>query len=148
MEMSDIIAALISFIMIILTTTINYEITRLIWRVLDHTKKRPRYLINLVVLTIFFAHTLSVWLYAIAFWIADHRLHIGSLGGNEGNGFMTYVYFSAATYSSLGIGDVFPTGSLRMITGVEVLNGLLLIGWSVTITYFSMQRFWNFHEKE
>jgi hypothetical protein len=53
------------------------------------------------------------------------------------------LYFSAETYSSLGYGDIVPGGDLRLLAGVEVLNGLLLIGWSASYTYIAMERFWN-----
>lgn len=51
--------------------------------------------------------------------------------------------FSAETYSSLGYGDVIPGGALRLLAGVDVLNGLLLSGWSASCTYISMERFWS-----
>ncbi|MDG1286377.1 MAG: ion channel [Rickettsiales bacterium] len=71
--------------------------------------------------------------------------HIGSLSGEFERGFLSYIYFSAATYSSLGIGDIFPKGPLRFVTGVEVLNGLVLIAWSASFTYLTMEKFWNLH---
>jgi hypothetical protein len=36
-----------------------------------------------------------------------------------------------------------PDGVLRLLAGVEALNGLLLIGWSASYTYLAMERFWN-----
>jgi potassium channel LctB len=38
------------------------------------------------------------------------------------------------SYTSLGLGDVYPGGSLRLITGVEALNGLLMIARSGSFT--------------
>jgi hypothetical protein len=32
---------------------------------------------------------------------------------------------------------------LRIIAGVESLNGLVLIGWSASFTYLSMEQFWE-----
>jgi hypothetical protein len=37
---------------------------------------------------------------------------------------------------------------MRLITGIEALNGLLLIGWSASFTYLAMQKFWNIKERE
>ena len=42
----------------------------------------------------------------------------------------------------MGFGDLTPTGPLRMLAGVEALNGLLLIGCSASYTYLAMERFW------
>lgn len=82
-------------------------------------------------------------MYGLMFWLLDTKLGIHGLAGQHENNFISYVYFSASTYSSLGFGDIYPTGPLRMLTGVEVLNGLLMIGLSVTLTYLVMERFWG-----
>ena len=52
------------------------------------------------------------------------------------------MYFSAETYTSLGFGDISPLGPIRMIAGFEALHGLLMIGWSSSILFISMERFW------
>jgi len=44
---------------------------------------------------------------------------------------------------ALGFGDLTPVGPVRLLAGVEALNGLLLIGWSASFTYISMERFWQ-----
>lgn len=67
----------------------------------------------------------------------------GTLGDAGRFSLSQCLYFSAETYSSLGYGDVVPGGDLRLLAGVEVLNGLLLIGWSASYTYIAMERFWN-----
>ena len=54
-----------------------------------------------------------------------------------------YVFASGEIYTSLGFGDLYPTGWLRLIAGVECLNGLILIGWSSSFTYLAMRRFWQ-----
>jgi hypothetical protein len=40
-----------------------------------------------------------------------------------------------------------PSGSLRLLAGVEALNGLLLIGWSASYVYIAMERFWREESK-
>jgi hypothetical protein len=56
---------------------------------------------------------------------------------------MNCLYFSAETFTSLGFGDVTPVGPIRLLAGLEALNGLLLIGWSASFTYIAMERFWE-----
>lgn len=51
------------------------------------------------------------------------------------------LYFSAETYTSPATVIVVPGGALRLLAGVEALNGLLLIGWSASYTYIAMERF-------
>lgn len=57
--------------------------------------------------------------------------------------FLDYVYFSAITYTTLGYGDLVPTGPIRFLTGTEALIGLMLITWSASITFLEMQRHWS-----
>jgi hypothetical protein len=35
-----------------------------------------------------------------------------------------------------------PHGQLRLLAGVEALNGLLLIGWTTSYTFLAMEKFW------
>ncbi|HET8693301.1 MAG TPA: potassium channel family protein [Aquabacterium sp.] len=69
-------------------------------------------------------------------------LGAGTLDGTAGFSLSTCMYFSAETYTSLGFGDLTPVGPVRLLAGVEALNGLLLIGWSASFLYIAMQRFW------
>ena len=48
-----------------------------------------------------------------------------------------------AIYTTLGIGDLHPNGVMRLVAGVESLNGLVLIGWSASFTYLTMEEFWG-----
>jgi hypothetical protein len=32
---------------------------------------------------------------------------------------------------------------MRIVAGIESLNGLVLIGWSASFTYLTMERFWD-----
>ncbi len=100
-----------------------------------------------VVFAAFVAHTIEVWLYACAYYVFFEVLGLGGFGGiGEISGdWRDYVYFSAVTYTSLGLGDVFPLGQARLIAGVEALNGLVLIGWSASFTYLTMEKFWPLH---
>jgi hypothetical protein len=38
---------------------------------------------------------------------------------------------------------VTPYGSVRLLAGVEALNGLLLIAWSASFLYLEMERYWK-----
>lgn len=139
-------SVVISSILIIISTSIFYEIFRVIWGIIPSLRKRPRWLINIIMLGIFGGHTIAVWIYGFVYWTLV-KYGYGNLEGHFDGSFISCVYFSATTYSSLGFGDVIPKGPIRMLVGVEVLNGLILIGWSVTFTYFAMQKFWNLHPK-
>ncbi len=40
------------------------------------------------------------------------------------------VYFSSATYTTTGYGDLVPQGQWRLLSGIEALTGILMSGWS------------------
>ena len=94
---------------------------------------------------VFIAHGAAIFIYATIYWILIHFLGFADLSGNVQDHFPTYLYFSATSYSSLGVGDVFPVDAMRFLTGIEALNGLLLITWSAAFTYFSIQKMWETH---
>lgn len=140
-----VISASISFVLLVISTLIYYEILRITWGSIPKLHIAPRKRILVIMTAIFFGHTVIVWMYGIVYWLIGDYSDLGKLIGENDGSFFSFLYFSAATYSSLGLGDVYPTGVLRMITGVEVLNGLVLIGWSVSFTYLAMQKFWDSH---
>jgi hypothetical protein len=86
-------------------------------------------------------------LYATGFFMLTH-FGAGSLGPSHGLTLPSYLYFSAETYTSLGYGDLVPHASLRMLAGMEALNGLLLIGWSSSTIYIAMEKFWAHGNEE
>jgi hypothetical protein len=46
-------------------------------------------------------------------------------------------------YTTVGFGDLIPSGPIKMITCAEALAGLALITWSASFTYLQMQRLWR-----
>lgn len=57
-------------------------------------------------------------------WALGYRL-VGAFPDFE-----TSLYFSATTFSTLGIGDLVPPVEWRLAAAIEGINGFLLIGWS------------------
>lgn len=45
------------------------------------------------------------------------------------------MYFSFATFTTLGYGDITLQEPWRLLTGIEALNGVLLIGWSTALSF-------------
>ena len=132
-------------ILVVATILVHYEVLRLISDHLLDLPLLPRSRILLVVILVFVAHTAEVWMYAIAYWASIELFGLGGFGGQTVAGFEDSLYFSVVTYTSLGLGDYFPTRALRLIAGVEALNGLILIGWSASFTYIAMEKYWPLH---
>ncbi len=147
--MGELIAALsVGSCLVLLTAFIHYEILRISWDVLPEVPLHPRLRVLILAIPIFGAHTISIWLYAFVYWLIEVYSDVDVLVGNYDASFEAILYFSSATYSSLGYGDIYPVGVIRMIAGIEVLNGLVLIGWSVSLTYLAMVRFWDIHRSK
>jgi len=54
------------------------------------------------------------------------------------------VYFSVVTFTSLGYGDItLPQHEWRMLSGIEALNGILLVGWTTAFLFAVVQRTWS-----
>jgi len=95
-----------------------------------------------IVFVALMAHIAEIAVYGVAYAVAVDVLAIGSFGGMAVEHPLHFLYFSIVSYTSLGLGDVFPSGHLRFLTGIEALNGLLLIAWSGSFIYFAMGRLW------
>ncbi len=86
--------------------------------------------ILLIVLMLLATHIFNAGLYGFAYVGAAEIFEVGALGGAPTVRALDYFYFSMVTYTSLGLGDVYPQDHLRFIAGVEAVNGLLFIAWS------------------
>ncbi|MAZ76749.1 MAG: ion transporter [Micavibrio sp.] len=137
-----------SFVAVFLATTLFYECLCLISRFVSGMTARHRSIMFVMIGGIFIAHAIAILIYAIIYWVLIHYAGFVDLSGYIPDHFLTYLYFSATSYSSLGVGDVFPAEGLRFLTGVEAINGLILITWSAAFTYFSVQKMWEAHGME
>jgi len=57
------------------------------------------------------------------------------------------IYFSLVTFTTLGYGDITISSDYRILSGLEAINGVLLLGWSTTMMLTIMQHFWDQIEK-
>lgn len=138
------VVAATGLLIIALATLIHYECLRLLnaWLPRFRIPNRTRLLV--AVFSAFASHAVEILVYGVAVWLIARQQVFGALSGHAGSvPLETCLYYSAETYTSLGFGDVVPTGSLRLLAGIEALHGLLLIGWSASFLYLAMERFWT-----
>jgi len=138
-----VIVALSCFLLVVFATVLHYEVLRMLSFGLPRLGVATRAKLLIVIFAAFIAHALEILLYGAGYFVLSHIPGLGALSSTPHSVFSLCLYFSAETYTSLGFGDVVPTGPLRVLAGTETLNGLLLIGWSASFTYLSMERFWN-----
>jgi hypothetical protein len=137
----------VSIGLVIATVMLHYEALRLVSGVIPRLAIPPRSRILVVLAAVFIAHFAEISLYAVVYYVLQTRLGSGSLGGLvEGDG-LDFFYFSISMFTTLGTGDLVVSGPMRLIAGVESLNGLVLIGWSASFTYLSMEKFWEDHRR-
>ncbi len=125
------IGLLLSLVMAIVCILLHFEALMLVQRLRERMDGHRTVMIAMwmILLTV---HVLQVWLFAIAYVLGCHW-QLGELV--EVDGFLDYVYFSAIVYTTVGFGDIVPTGDLRMLAACEGLVGLCLIAWSATATF-------------
>ncbi len=88
-------------------------------------------------------HVLEIWIFGLALWGLVQWPACGHVAGDDPLLFFDAIYFSAITFTTVGFGDLAPVGPIRFLSGTEALTGFVLIGWTVSFTYFEMERFWR-----
>jgi hypothetical protein len=136
------IAVVASIGMIITTFMIHFFTLWGLSAGLPTCRIRKEFVVLLAVAGIFLAHLFEIALYAVTYSWLSAGVKVGGLEGATSNDFMDFFYYSTVMYTSLGIGDIYPSEHLRIISGLETLNGLVLIGWSTSFTFIVMRRFW------
>ncbi len=134
---------LVNGVVVTVTVLIHYQMLYQISRLLPRMHIKHRYRILVGVFGALTAHTIEVWIYALAYFAMIHWLAWGTLGGADNATLLDCAYFSFATFSTVGYGDVYPRGNLRFLAGLESLTGLVLITWTASFLYYEMQRYWD-----
>ncbi|MBI1774000.1 MAG: two pore domain potassium channel family protein [Proteobacteria bacterium] len=134
--------------LITISVIVHYETLRLISAALPRLTIPLRMRVIVVVFACLTAHTAEVWIYAGAYWLLVEAFHYGRVTGDSAGEFMDYLYFSTVTYTTLGFGEIYPQGPIRMIAAIEAMTGLLMVSWSASFTYLTMERFWPLHRVE
>ena len=137
------LAILLSTILVLVTVYLHQVTFFSLTTYTPRYVRNPHLRVYILVLGIFLVHMLEIAVYAGAFYIASSVMNLGLLVGTPVKGVLGYFYVSAVIYTSLGFGDILPTGHLRFMTATEAMNGLLLIAWSASFLYAAMGRYWR-----
>ena len=130
-------------LLLISSTLLHFEVLGLLNSRLPGLQVPDRFKVLVVIMGAFLAHAVEMLMYGATLYALVTWLAAGSLAGSAGASWLSCLYFSAETYTSLGFGDLTPVGPVRLLAGTEALNGLLLVAWSASFTYLSMERFWR-----
>ena len=102
----------------------------------------PRIKVLYAIGSVLVLHVIEIWIFGLTLWLLLRMPESGQLGPGALHLF-DYIYFSAATYTTVGFGDLAPVGPIRFLAGTEGLAGFVLITWSASFTYLEMERFWR-----
>ena len=131
----------LALILVMATFWFHYRVLRAVSALIPKLRLGLELRVLVVISIAFAAHVVEALAYG-AGYKAGEMLSLGALAGPITRDAMDYFYYSMTSYTSLGLGDIAPTRHLRFLTGVESLNGLLLITWSASYTYLAMGRLW------
>jgi voltage-gated potassium channel len=87
------------------------------------------------VLALLVLHTIEIVVWAYAYLVL--------LPSGELASFEEAVYFSFVTFTTLGYGDITLTENWRLLSGIEALNGIMLVGWTTAMLFAVVQRTWQ-----
>ena len=138
-------AIVLAALLIAATIFTHYEILRYTSRGATDLKANPRTRLWMMLTAAMISHLLNVMRYAVAYGLLEDVLGVGSIAGPDSGTYYDAFYFSITSYTTLGIGDVYPTGEVRLLSGLEALNGLVMVTWTASMTYLHMERFWTIH---
>lgn len=141
---SAILGVLLTTIVVIsLVIGLHYEVLRACIRFLPAVSHHRRRRVLILILVILCTHAIEIWLFAFGYYALLRFDRYGTLTGFvEITTLLDHAYYSAMVYTTVGFGDVYPTGTIRFMTGMEALTGLVMITWSASFTFLEMQRDW------
>ena len=97
---------------------------------------RPARVLSILIstaLVLISLHIIEILIWALAYMLI---LPVDELQNLE-----AAFYFSAVTFTTLGYGDITLNTDWRILSGLQAINGILLIGWSTAFLVAVLQRF-------
>ena len=134
---------IINSLVVAISVLIHYEVLYRLTIYIPRMKMTHRYRIVFGVFGSLIAHAIEIWIFAISYYLMNKTAGWGSLEGKFDGGLMDCGYFSFTVFTTLGTGDIQPTGDLKYLTGIESLTGLVLITWTASFLFYEMQRHWR-----
>jgi hypothetical protein len=97
-----------------------------LWRAISmEIKARWRVIaFSLVVIGIFSAHVIEIWVWAIFYFFVE-----------EIQTWESALYFSTSSFTTVGYGDLILSEEWRLLGSIEAINGMILFGWSTAFIF-------------
>ncbi len=140
------LAIAITFTVVIAVVMLHYQTIHALGHLVDRRRLTQRWRFITIILGLLLAHVAEIWVFGVAAWVMVSFLDLGSIvtvGSPPVEGLLDYIYLSTTSFTTVGFGDLAPTGEVRFLFGSESLVGLVLITWSASFTYLEMSRYWR-----
>jgi hypothetical protein len=95
---------------------------------------------------------IKVLVFSMMFFTFIHAIHALVWAGcyylipetsGQFESFSEAFYFSIVTFTTLGYGDITLLSDWRLLSGLESINGIMLIGWSTAMMYSLIQNIYR-----
>lgn len=86
-------------------------------------------------------HLVEILLYAGVYYGLRVFTDLGGFEGDFEPIFRNYLYFSGASYTTVGLSNFYPVDHFKMLTIVESLAGFMMLTWSATFFYSQAGKF-------
>ena len=81
-------------------------------------------------------HTIHSLLWAFCYYVIPET-------ASQFSSFAEATYFSMVTFTTLGYGDISLSSNWRLLSGLEAINGIMLIGWSTAMMFSLIQNIYK-----
>jgi hypothetical protein len=122
---------------------LQYEALIYLWRRLAAHGGHRRVKVLHAVASLMLLHGVEIAIFGVVLRLLTLWPACGSLHGEPSTDLLDYLYFSGATFSTVGFGELWPVGPIRFLAATEALAGLVLITWSASFTYLEMEKAWG-----
>lgn len=137
---------LVTLILVILCVLLHYESLGLLRRLghyLHNSSVWHHWHISILVCGMLAVHVVEITLFGFVYYWLSQAQDYGLLIGSRASSLSDCLYFSFTTYTSVGYGDVAPSGALRFMAGMEGLTGFVMITWTASFLFLQMRKTWD-----
>ena len=106
----------------------------------ERTRFHTMRILSSTVLVLLVLHVIQIEVWAMAYLYLLPDQYLGT--AEEA------AYFSFVTFTTLGYGDITLPYPIRIMSGIEAINGILLVGWSTALLFAVVQRTWQDAHRE
>jgi hypothetical protein len=140
----DLAIVAVTAVVVCVCVLLHYEVLNVLSRRLARLESQRRRRVFYGIFGVLSVHVAEIWIFGIAYvGLLMLSPAFGAIHGIPALDILDHIYFSAMTFTTVGFGDVYPSGPVRFLAGTEALTGLVLITWSASFTFLEMARFWR-----